>query len=402
MAMATLLRMKMTISPSHSLNYKVVNEDGSLVFEGSYKGGVLVIPGFDHVAGSVTISPLLLHNRLGHPNDQFLKIAFPGVPFKTIDCETCLLLKSSRLPFKGKFPDPDDILDVVHMDLCGPISPPTPNRARYFLIVVDGKSRFRFVRFLIQKSDTFRSVVEIFDLMETQSGKKIKAVVSDNGGEFVNKQFDQYFSKKGIDARQSAPYSPQQNPFAERSNQIVIEKARCLLMTGNLRLTWWAEAVNTAVYLINQTTSSSLNFKTPYEAWYSTKPRMDHLVTFGCEVVYYEEKINRNSKMSPSGSRGILFGYQEGHKNYCIWSLSKNCIKFSHNVRFLDDNFPGIRSGSDASTIDAGMFDLPEDEDGLTGDISGGSALQSGVSPEDGSSESVSLLLFRDNLTKST
>jgi transposase InsO family protein len=61
--------------------------------------------------------------------------------------------------------------------------------------------------------------------MENQTGKKIKTAVSNNGGEFVNEAFDDYFRDKGIEARCSAPYSPQQNPFAEHSNQVIIEKA---------------------------------------------------------------------------------------------------------------------------------------------------------------------------------
>jgi hypothetical protein len=59
----------------------------------------------------------VLHNRLGHPNDAFLRLAFPGVPFKTIDY-------------------------VINMDLCGPILPMTPSKLKYFLVVVDGKSQF--------------------------------------------------------------------------------------------------------------------------------------------------------------------------------------------------------------------------------------------------------------------
>jgi hypothetical protein len=141
-AMAPLICMKMAIVPSNSLKYQVVNNDGTLSFEGTYNKGLLVIPGLKHIASSITASPLLLRNRLGNPNNEFLKIAFPGVPFTTINCVTCLLLKSSRLPFNGKFPEPNYVLEMVHMDLCGPISPQTPSKLKYFLVVIDGKSRF--------------------------------------------------------------------------------------------------------------------------------------------------------------------------------------------------------------------------------------------------------------------
>jgi hypothetical protein len=108
---------------------------------------------------------------------------------------------------------------------------------------------------------------------------------------------------------------------------------------------------------------------------------MDHLVTFGCEVVYYEEKQNQDSKSSPSGKKGIIFGYQEGHKNYCIWSLKKGCIKFTHNLWFLKDSFPGVVLVSTKPLLDPLIFDLPKAE----GDILGVSAPQSGDSPPDNS-----------------
>jgi hypothetical protein len=90
----------------------------------------------------VTLLPLVLHNQLGHPNNNFLKLAFPSIPFKTINCESCLLSRSLHLPFEGKFPEPDGLLDVICMDLCSLITPPMPLKAKYFLIVIDRKSRF--------------------------------------------------------------------------------------------------------------------------------------------------------------------------------------------------------------------------------------------------------------------
>jgi hypothetical protein len=61
-AMASLLRLKMAILPSNSSIYRVVNDSGTVVFKGTYHGGVLIIPGIKHSASSVTLSPLVLHN----------------------------------------------------------------------------------------------------------------------------------------------------------------------------------------------------------------------------------------------------------------------------------------------------------------------------------------------------
>jgi hypothetical protein len=106
---------------------------------------------------------------------------------------------------------------------------------------------------------------------------------------------------------------------------------------------------------------------------------MDHLVTFGCEVVFYTEKLDQDSKLSPSGLKGIFLGYQEGHRNYRIWLVEKNCIKFTHNLRFIKDSFPGITFGTDPLTIDASIFDIPEED---KRDILSSSVPQSGDLPD--------------------
>ncbi|KAA1072195.1 hypothetical protein PGT21_050324 [Puccinia graminis f. sp. tritici] len=154
--------------------------------------------------------------------------------------------------------------------------------------------------------------------MENVSGLKVKNVVSDNGGEFVNKSFDTYFAEKGIVPLRTSPYTPEQNPFAERSNRSVVEKARCLLKVSSLGLAWWAEAVNTAVYLLNRTPCVSVNSDCPYTLWFGTAPRLDHLRIFGCKVVFHLEKKWRKSKFNSSGSEGIMLGYVEGHKSYRV------------------------------------------------------------------------------------
>lgn len=106
-------------------------------------------------------------------------------------------------------------------------------------------------------------------------------MVNDNGGEYVSGEFKNLVEKHGIKMSLTAPYTPQQNPVAEIGNRTTTEKARALLKQASLPAEFWAEAVSTAVYLENITPLSSRGWLTPYKLWYKSKPRYDHLRTFG-------------------------------------------------------------------------------------------------------------------------
>ncbi|GKC82820.1 ribonuclease H-like domain-containing protein, partial [Tanacetum coccineum] len=86
-------------------------------------------------------------------------------------------------------------------------------------------------------------------------GKQHKASCKtkcDNGGEFRNKEMDEFCSRKGIKRKFSNAKTPQQNGIAERRNRTLIEAARTMLVDAKLPVTFWAEAVNTACYIQNR------------------------------------------------------------------------------------------------------------------------------------------------------
>lgn len=70
---------------------------------------------------------------------------------------------------------------------------------------------------------------EFKTLVENQTKKKIKVLRTNNGGEFCNKAFDQFYIIQGIDQENKTPYTPQQNRDVERMNRMLMEKARSML-----------------------------------------------------------------------------------------------------------------------------------------------------------------------------
>jgi transposase InsO family protein len=214
---------------------------------------------------------------------------------------------------------------------------------------------------MLRKSDTFSLFMTFLNRAENFTGRTLKSVVSNNGGEFVNKKFADLFQSRGIVHHTTAPYTPQQNPFAERGNRTTIEKARALLLTAGLPLTWWGEAVTTSVYLENRSPDSSIGMKTPFELWTGCPLDPSHLCPFGCRAVYLEEKKWRNSKFLPSGVEAILIGFVDGHKSYKLWVPSLKQIKISHHVRLFPTEFPHLHPTTDSSPIKNWLLDAFEE-----------------------------------------
>ncbi|PLW34541.1 hypothetical protein PCASD_12926 [Puccinia coronata f. sp. avenae] len=334
------LQKGFSLRPTHGGSRFECRSSQGVLFTGSTTSNVLLIDLNPLRALSVnTPSVLDLHRALGHPSINYLKKAFPDVTINSIDCSVCDLSKMHRVPFSGSFPKPSRPLECIHMDLCGPITPASRGGNKYFLKIIDGYSKYRFIYPLRCKSDTFSTFLVFLNQAENFTNQRLHSVVSDNGGEFVNASFKALYSDKGIVHHTTAPYTPQQNPFAERGNRTTVEKARALLMTSGLSLSWWGDAVTTAVYLENRTPDSSIKWISPFELWNGHAPDLSRLIPFGCRVVIYEEKKWRESKFSPSGTEAIFLGYHEGHHTYKVWVPSKDVIRNTHHVRPFPEVF---------------------------------------------------------------
>ena len=109
-------------------------------------------------------------------------------------------------------------------------------------------------------------------LVEDQSERKIKALRSENGGEYVNSKFINYCVDAGIQMQHSIPYTPQQNGVAERKNKSLKEMATCMMEAKTLPPKYWAEAIKCAAYIQNRVPHKQLYGMTPFEAWSGHKP----------------------------------------------------------------------------------------------------------------------------------
>jgi transposase InsO family protein len=125
-------------------------------------------------------------------------------------------------------------LELVHGDLCGPISPITPSGNRYMLLLVDDFSRYMWVSLLSSKDQAALEIQRIQAAVERKSGNLLCALRTDRGGGFTAAQFSQYCAELGIQRELTAPYSPQQNGVVERRNQTILVAARCMTKAKGL------------------------------------------------------------------------------------------------------------------------------------------------------------------------
>ncbi|MBW0511442.1 hypothetical protein O181_051157 [Austropuccinia psidii MF-1] len=127
------------------------------------------------------------HQRLGHPGNQVIKSM--GLLECSLRCSPCYLNKIHKLPFNHHFKPVSKPLDCAHIDIVGPISPPSVSGNHYFLTIVDQATSFKIVRLLKHNSEAFKKFVIVKAYMENLHDRTLKKLVSNRGGEFLNKDF---------------------------------------------------------------------------------------------------------------------------------------------------------------------------------------------------------------------
>ncbi|MBW0568413.1 hypothetical protein O181_108128 [Austropuccinia psidii MF-1] len=139
--------------------------------------------------------------------------------------------------------------------------------------------------------------------MENHHDRKRKILVSDRGGEFLNQKFENLSNECGFVHIFSPPETPEHNGYSKRANHTVMEKACCLMNHSSLPNQYWAEAVNTAIFLSNLSPTLSRENKSPHLLWTNTSTKLTKLQTFGCQDVIHSLKRQQDWKLAPPCQR---------------------------------------------------------------------------------------------------
>lgn len=288
----------------------------------------------------------LWHNRFGHLNYRSLKEMINkelirGINIKggleETNCNSCAKAKICSQAFPEGGNRSNGVLDLIHMDVCGPMNKQSIGGSRYFVTFIDDFSRRIFVYFLKIKSEVFEKFKVFHAMAERQTGRKIKVIRSDNGREFVNAEFNKYLEQFGIKRQLSVPYTPQQNGVAERANRTLVEMARTMMVHSGVAEFLWAEAVCTAAYIRNRSTTKALKNKTPFECWSGKKPTVSHFKIFGCKAVALDK--TQSNKFIAKGKDCIFVGYSLYSKAYRLYDPEAKRIFEARDVKFDETSF---------------------------------------------------------------
>jgi transposase InsO family protein len=181
----------------------------------------------------------LSHRRLAHVEmknlHKLLKgehiLALTNVHFeKDRVCSACQVGKQvgTHHPHKNIMTT-DKPLELLHMDLFGPIAYISIGGSKYCLVIMDDYSRFTWVFFLQEKSQTQETLKGFLRRAQNEFGLRIKKIRNDNGTEFKNSQIEGFLDEEGIKHEFSSPYTPQQNGVVERKNRTLLDMARTML-----------------------------------------------------------------------------------------------------------------------------------------------------------------------------
>jgi transposase InsO family protein len=114
------------------------------------------------------------------------------------------------------------ILERIHSDVCGPFSIASTAKHMYYVIFVDDFSWKCWIFFMQKKDQTFSKFLNLKHLLRKKLDRKVKALKSDNGGEYVSNEFKNLCAKEGIRWELTTPHNPQQNGVVERKNKSIV------------------------------------------------------------------------------------------------------------------------------------------------------------------------------------
>nr|GEU56190.1 hypothetical protein [Tanacetum cinerariifolium] len=270
------------------------------------------------VAKASADESMLWHRRLGHLNIKTMNKLVKnnlvkGLPSKCFEndhtCVACLKGKQHKASCKTKLVNSvSKALHTLHMDLFGPTFVSSLNHKWYCLVVTDDFSR------------------------------------CDNGGEFKNKEMNEFYTKKGIRREFSNDRTPQQNRVAERRNMTLIKAAMTMLADAKLPAIFWAEAVNTACYVQNRVLVNKSQNKTPYELFNSKTPAIGFLRPFGCHVMILNT-LEHLGKFDAKGDEGYIVGYSMSSKAFRVFNKRTKKVEENLHVDFLENKLIEKRAG---------------------------------------------------------
>ena len=297
----------------------------------------------------------VLHARLGHTSATRIRRAFhvgigvPSVPFdklSELECDGCALGGSRKphfhsRPAKFKFTKWGQ---RIHSDLCGPF-PADVHGNIYALCFVDSLSGHADVVFLKNKlAESVRAAFEEFLRRHKPHLPAEPEWFTDNGGEFISKDLNDFCEEFAVKRAYSIPYTPPQNGKAERLWGICLRGTRIALAHSGMPEVFWSYAMLDALWLHNHLPSrGNEQFLSPLETAFGAKPDFTKKRVWGCKCYFhlsdYDHVKLGLSKVSPTAVEAVNLGFDPVRNGYRVFIPSLNRITSAYKPKFRENNF---------------------------------------------------------------
>ncbi|KAI3769449.1 hypothetical protein L6452_00551 [Arctium lappa] len=261
----------------------------------------------------------LWHRRLSHLNFRYINNLVSGKLVKGLPelkyerehlCAACEKGKMKRAPHKpNPEPSTNPPLELLHMDLCGPMRTQCLGGKKYILVIVDDYSRYTWVKFLRSKDETPDVLITFLKTTQVNLQKPVKFLRTDNDTEFKNQKVEEYLESVGISHKYSAARTPQQK---------------------------WSEAVSTACYTQNRSMVHRRFKKTPYALINNRTPTIKYFRIFGCKCFVLNDRESLN-KFSAKADEGIFIGYSSTSTAFRVYLNKSKMVIESINVTFDEE-----------------------------------------------------------------
>ena len=322
--------------------------------EGLFKLNVLVTNTMNNNKNTsvyIVDSFVLWHARLGHVNNRsiYRMVNLNLLPKFDVNihnkCEICTESKFARQSFKSVQERSNELLSLIHSDLCDFKAIPSRGGKNYFITFIDDCSKYCYVYLLHSKDEALNSFKTYKAEVENQLEKKIKVIRSDRGGEYESAAFSNFCAQYGIVHQTTAPYTPQQNGVAERKNRTLKEMINSMLNSSGLPHNLWGEALLTANFILNRIPFKNSN-KSPYEVWKGRLPSYKMIKIWGC-LAKVLIPLPKRTKLGPKTIDCVFIGFANASAAYRflvykseVHDIHVNTILESIDAEFFEDVFP--------------------------------------------------------------
>ncbi|KAK2070828.1 hypothetical protein P8C59_005295 [Phyllachora maydis] len=321
----------------------------------------------------------LWHVRLGHIGLRLLKKTssitkglpnFDKIKEADFHCSSCDRGKAVRRVSKALIPDPPRVLDSIEGDTVK-IRPRPYNRNPIVLLLVDRKSRYRWVFNLPNKSGPIvaNAIKGFFRGLRNGFGRYPTKFHFDGGTEITD-LLTTWLAKRGIKFSTSAPYIHEQNGLVERSVRVILDRVRCTILSSALPQYLWCFILEAVVELVNSTAITNKE-TTPFQALFDELepgiphiPNLERYRAIGArgEAIIPLEKRSKSLKFTSRTEECKLLAVL-GSKTYLVYILSRRAVLKTSTVKFIEDNTV-LSQPTDNTALEGELIDLDLDLEG--------------------------------------